>query len=245
MPENPQTKTLKRRKVSPTSKNAGTKPAPQAKLAGTDAAKSTSRTKPAKPGRRRLSPEARRAELMESAIAVFARRGLGEARHAEIAEVAGVAVATVFFYFPTREALVAAVLDDVGRFLLGMAERVHASNAPANAVLLDHIQTFADSVESAPAYARIWLDWSTAVRDEVWKRYLEFLDTMLAIVGGTLERGQREGTISATSAPEDQARLLVGSAHMLALMKIAGSPPEKLEHFFGAMIGAVIGRPRK
>jgi AcrR family transcriptional regulator len=72
--------------------------------------------RPPAPLRRRLSPGARRAELMACALAVFARRGLGEARHAEIAAEAGVSVATVFVYFPTREALVDAVLDEVDGF---------------------------------------------------------------------------------------------------------------------------------
>jgi AcrR family transcriptional regulator len=44
---------------------------------------------------------------------VFAEGGLGAARHAEIAERAGVAVSTVFVYFPTREDLVRDVLDAV------------------------------------------------------------------------------------------------------------------------------------
>lgn len=194
-----------------------------------------------KPVRQRLSNEARRAQLLGCALDVFARRGLGEARHSEIALEAGVAVATVFFYFPTREALVDAVLDEVDRFLIQMAATTHAGNAPADRVLLHHIRTFAASVETSPSHARIWLDWSTAVREQVWQRYLDFLERMLAIVRGTLERGQREGTIASTSDADDQARLLVGSAHMLALMKFAGSPADKLEHFFATLMEAVIG----
>ena len=53
--------------------------------------------------RKRLPPDERRAQLLAIAIDVFAERGLGAARHAEIAERAGVAVSTVFVYFPTRE----------------------------------------------------------------------------------------------------------------------------------------------
>jgi len=206
-------------------------------------ASSSARTRPRRALRRRLSPDARRAELMACALKVFARRGLGEARHAEIAAEAGVSVATVFFYYPTREALVDAVLDAVDRFLIDMAAGVHAGAGPAEVVLLNHIRAFAASVDSSPSHARIWLDWSTAVREQVWQRYLEFLDRMLAIVRRTLERGQREGAISQRSDPDDQARLLVGSAHMLALMKFAGSPPDKLEHFFATLMEAVIGRP--
>lgn len=192
--------------------------------------------------RRRLTPDARRAELLACALEVFARRGLGEARHAEIGAEAGVSVPTVFFYFPTREALVDAVLDEVDRFLIEMAREVHAGAGEADVLVLEHIRRFAASVDSSPAHARIWLDWSTAVREQVWQRYLDFLERMLAIVRATLERGQREGSISRRSDPDNQARLLVGSAHMLALMKFAGSEPDKLEHFFATLMEAVIGR---
>ena len=63
--------------------------------------------------RTRLSPDERNRQLMAHAIAVFARRGLGRAGHAEIAERAGVSVATVFNYFNTREDLVDAVLTEI------------------------------------------------------------------------------------------------------------------------------------
>jgi AcrR family transcriptional regulator len=55
--------------------------------------------------------------LLQHAIRVFARWGIGGARHAEIARKAKVAVPTVFFYFPTRKALVNSVLEEVARFL--------------------------------------------------------------------------------------------------------------------------------
>ena len=61
-----------------------------------------SRRRPRAP---RLAPEARRAQLLASAMRVFARRGIAAARHAELASEAGVAVSTTFAYFPTREEL--------------------------------------------------------------------------------------------------------------------------------------------
>jgi len=68
-----------------------------------------------------LDKSERRALLLRCAICVFARRGLGGARHAEIAREAKVSVPTVFFYFPTRDALVGAVLDEVARFFTEMS----------------------------------------------------------------------------------------------------------------------------
>ncbi|HYC55745.1 MAG TPA: TetR/AcrR family transcriptional regulator [Candidatus Binatia bacterium] len=180
---------------------------------------------------------------MECALRVFARRGLGEARHAEIAEEAGVAVPTVFFYFPTREALVDSVLQEVDRFLIDMALEVHASDKSADEVMLDHIIAFTNSVDSHPDHARVWLDWSTAIREVVWPRYLDFQDRIFEIITATLQRGQVQGDISRQFDAADQARLLVGSAHMLAQMKFAGQPREKLEQFFRTLVGAVLGHP--
>ncbi|HEY2487591.1 MAG TPA: helix-turn-helix domain-containing protein, partial [Candidatus Binataceae bacterium] len=64
---------------------------------------------------RALDQNERRTLLLRCALCVFARRGIGAARHAEIAREAKVSVPAVFFYFPTRQALVSAVLDEVAR----------------------------------------------------------------------------------------------------------------------------------
>src|SRR5690348_6718582 len=102
----------------------------------------------------RLAPTERREQLLTCALRIFARRGLGEARHAEIAKEAGVSVATTFFYFPTRTDLVTAVLDEVERFYCAMAECMHRQALPAPQIMLNHARTFADSVDSHPDYAR-------------------------------------------------------------------------------------------
>src|SRR5579885_3157999 len=80
---------------------------------------------------RPLEQPERKAVLLQTAIRVFARRGLGGARHTEIAREAGVSVPTVFFYFPTREALVHDVLTEVAGFYEDMTERIHSSDRPA------------------------------------------------------------------------------------------------------------------
>ena len=85
--------------------------------------------------RRRMPPDERRAQLLAIAIDVFAERGLGAARHAEIAERAGVAVSTVFVYFPTREKLVEDVLAELADFFLDLLERAHAQEKPCVEVL--------------------------------------------------------------------------------------------------------------
>jgi TetR/AcrR family hemagglutinin/protease transcriptional regulator len=190
---------------------------------------------------RRLDPTERRPQLLECAMRVFARRGLGGARHAEIAKEAEVSVATVFFYFPNREALVKAVLDEVARFFTEMTETVLAGRGSAPEAVLTLAKTFADSVDAHPDYARVWLDWSTAIREEIWPLFLEFQEHLVAVIANTIRRWRGErGTADAGEA-EDDARLVVGSAHMVAQMKFTRCAPEKVDHFLRTLVRSTIG----
>jgi TetR/AcrR family transcriptional regulator, hemagglutinin/protease regulatory protein len=194
-----------------------------------------------RPRARRLLPAERRAQLLTCALRVFARRGLGEARHAEIAKEAGVAVPTVFFYFPTRNELVSAVLDEVERFYIELAEQAHRRDLPAQQILLQHAVAFAESVDTHPDHARVWLDWSTAIRDEVWPRYIDFQGKLVRILEKTIRRGQRKGTFAADVDAEDAALLGFSAAHMVAQMKFLRRAPEKVERFMRAVVRSVLG----
>ena len=122
--------------------------------------------------RARLDPAERRARLLAHALRVFARRGLAGGRHAEIARDARVSVPTVFVYFPTREALVAAVLDEVERFYVEMVEATLRLDLPAPELLLALAHAFTASVDTEPERARLWLEWGAALREKSWTRYL-------------------------------------------------------------------------
>src|ERR1700719_611396 len=87
---------------------------------------------------KRLDPSLRRPQLLACAMRVFARRGLGGARHSEIAREAKVSVPTVFFYFPTRDALVREVLEEVARFFREMTERMLNFDRPAPEIVVEH-----------------------------------------------------------------------------------------------------------
>ena len=187
-------------------------------------------------------PRSRRATAatLACAIRVFARRGLGGAHHAEIAREARVSVPTVFFYFPTREALVRAVLDEVARFLTEMAVTIHSGAGDAAQIVLAHAQAFADSVDTHTDYARVWLDWSTAIREEIWPHYLEFQENIVAIIANTIRRWRVGRGITDDDA-EDDARLIVGSAHMIAQLKFTRCPPDKLDHFLRTLVRSTLG----
>lgn len=191
--------------------------------------------------RRRLPPQERRRQLLETALEVVARRGFGRAGHAEIAEAAGVAVSTVFLYFPTRDELLEAVLEEVGRFYVALAVRIHAQDKPCREILWEHRLAFHASLESHPHHARIALDWSTALREELWPRYMAFVDRLVANHVRTIERGIREGDVPGSVDPETSARLLIGSSQMTAQLRLMGSDPAQVDRIAALLIDGALG----
>jgi TetR/AcrR family hemagglutinin/protease transcriptional regulator len=190
--------------------------------------------------RRRLPPEQRRAQLLEIAIDVFADRGLGAARHAEIAERAGVAVSTVFAYFETREALVDAVLDKVADLFLQAAERIHGQDKGCVEILREVGDAFVDFLVTHRSHAIVWLEWGSAVREDVWPRYREFTERIVAITKKTLRRGQHEGCVDPDADIESLARLFASSSQSIARLQLSDVDPETVARFQETVLRAIV-----
>jgi AcrR family transcriptional regulator len=103
-------------------------------------------------GPRTQQREATRRQLVEAGLRVVADRGFAGATTAAIAEASGKAHGTVFVHFRTREALVAELVEEVGRAL---SQRLadSATEAPGVGELLDaHLAALA---EHEVLYARL------------------------------------------------------------------------------------------
>jgi TetR/AcrR family hemagglutinin/protease transcriptional regulator len=175
---------------------------------------------------------------------VFARRGLGAARHAEIARVARVSVPTVFVYFPTRKALVRAVLEEVARFFTEMAETVHSKSEPAPDLILRHLRAFADAVDTHPDHTRVLLEWSTALRDEVWPLFLRFQEKIIALIGRTIRRWRLETASDRDPEAEDDARMIAATGYVLVQMKVAKLPNARIERFLHTLVRDTLGEAK-
>ena len=182
----------------------------------------------------------RRSQLLECAIQVFARRGIGAARHAEIAAEAGVAVPTVFSYFPTRANLVESVVREVDRFLIDMIETVVARESSAASTMLGIVRAFADRGDSHPDFITVWLDWSTSIRSEVWPLYRDFQERVVESFARVVQKGQESGELSSELDPEAAAHLVVGSGNMIAQMKLTGRDPERVQRFLETVINGAL-----
>lgn len=190
--------------------------------------------------RKRMNPDDRRAQLLAHGVRVFAQLGIGRASHAEVARAAGVSVATVFNYFPSRENLVDQMLSQVAEFLSDMTEMAELSTLAAPDALYKLMVTFADAANSEPDMIKVWLEWSTSIRDDTWPKYLEFQERIIGRLRQLIINGQRAGTVGADVDPEDAARMAVGDAHMVALMQFAHRASSDMDRFLRHMIESVL-----
>jgi TetR/AcrR family hemagglutinin/protease transcriptional regulator len=182
--------------------------------------------------------------LLRCALRVFARRGIGAARHAEIAREAKVSVPTVFYYFPTREKLVSAVLEEVARFFGEMTEHIHDKHRAAPEIILEHTRAFADAVATHPDHTRVLLEWSTALRGEVWPLYLRFQEKIIATIARTIRRWRMETGSSRDLDAEDDARVIAATGYVLVQMKMANLPGSRIERFVQTLVRDTLGEAK-
>lgn len=188
-----------------------------------------------------MDRESRERQLLDCAIRAFADRGNARAGHADVARLAKVSVATVFEYFPTRTDLLDAVLAETDSFL--QAVMAHGRGKP-NAIeaVMDIFHAFEACVDERPHHMRVWLDWSTSIREEVWPRYVAVQEGIINAFETMITEGRARGEIAPRVIPEDAARIVVGQAHMVVLMRFAGVERERVVLFVDHMIQTTLPR---
>lgn len=187
---------------------------------------------PAAGPRARLEPEERRRQLVSVAAKLLANGGLDALQFTDLAAAAGVTRPVVYKFFPTREALVEAILSD---FEAELASRFHAAARNASArsfaegtrVFIDAI---CDAIEAKgpgawellgghgpdaeaarlgrAAQARLMRPWRTSIAAATGasKREVETVTAMLVAAGrAVLERWYR-GELSRAEAARDGTR---------------------------------------
>lgn len=186
--------------------------------------------------RTRLSPEDRRKQLLEAAIDLFAEKGFGEAKHADIARRVGVSTAATFVYFPTREALLDAVTDEIARFFLAFFDDmpVKKNDAPTALRLLAGLSLAV--VDSNLNYVQVRAGWAARFDPDMRRKYRSFEDKVLSKISEILWAS--EDNISREN--RDDARILLSASEALSVMKIDCEPEEKLARFTDHTIDVVL-----
>ena len=183
-----------------------------------------------------MAPERRRDQLIECAVRVFARNGIGNAGHALVAEEAGVSTPTVFLYMPNRQALIDAVLNEIERYLVELIEIAEARGATASSKFVEITQAFAEATDTHRDHIQVFLNWGSVVHEETWPQYMAFQDRVIArfesIIDNAIARGELSEDVSSISG----SHLIMGSANMIAQMKFRGRSEQEIDSFLTALV---------
>lgn len=166
--------------------------------------------------RERLSPEQRREQLIGAAVTAYSQQGVERAGHGDIAKLTSASTATVFNYFPTREALTEAVLDHVTAQLLD-AISLTDDTMPRSAaeVLAALLLRFNALIEDEPDIIKVMLNWSVSFSATVRPQYLVFQDNMLDLLQAAIG-----GPLTGAEGERAEARLIHAAAISYATMKL-------------------------
>jgi TetR/AcrR family hemagglutinin/protease transcriptional regulator len=190
--------------------------------------------------RTRMSPDQRRAQLLRCAIAAFAEYGVARATHGHVAERAAVSVSAVHSYFRTRDDLVAATLNEVESRLMDIIVNIDVQNSTVQETLSLMVRGFDKAAQEDPELIKVWLDWSTGFRADVWPGYLRMQERLHGAVRKALSRGKRDGVLSPQLNTAAAARLFVGGGHTIALARFAGATRREITILIDHLIKSIM-----
>jgi TetR/AcrR family transcriptional regulator len=198
----------------------------------------------------RLPPAERRASILEAALRLFARRGYAASTTRDLAAAAGVTEPVLYRHFPSKAALFAALLREVGDRVVARLERIVAGEAGAEGRLRALAEGLPRLVSELDAEVRVLTGAAAthpdpAARDAVRSAY--------ARVAAFLARSLREAGLRPGVDPTAAGHLLlevgVGASILdpldLPSARGRGGGPARLALLVRALAPAGSGRRRR
>lgn len=169
--------------------------------------------------RRRLSAEERREEIIAAATGIFSRGGYTGSNLREIAATAGISLTGLLHHFPTKEALLLAVLEAQDR------ERSRANTRPLDeASLGDEIAAIVRARLADPNLLRLWamvdaeaIDPDHPAHEHTVERYRLLTDALAATLRTRVDAGQLDPHLDLTLAASVLLAFLHGLYTLAAL----------------------------
>jgi TetR/AcrR family transcriptional regulator, transcriptional repressor of aconitase len=185
----------------------------------------------------------RRRQIMDAAIACFAREGFHRATMADIVAETGLSAGAIYRYFPAKEDIVAAIAAEhharEAAVLTGAEEATEAGDVLRDLARVS-LGRLSDAAEQRWRRVTVQL-WGEALRDErVMGIVRSGLDEPLEIIAALLRRAQQDGSVPPGIDPDSAARVCAAIFQGLVLQQ-AWDPGLDIDGYIDAVI-ALIGR---
>jgi TetR/AcrR family transcriptional regulator len=199
--------------------------------------------------RTRLTSARRREQILDSAVAVFGRKGFAGTTTRELAREAGVSEAMIFRFFPHKAALYRAIID---RFIVSSGDPFprDAARGDDEAVLAGLAENLIRAIEEDPCFLRLLLH-SALEQHDLSRLFLEARILKVTRALARYLRGRmREGALR-QGPPLVAARSFLAMPIHYALMNtLYGSampgrmPPSSAAHLFATLFLKGLGSVR-
>jgi AcrR family transcriptional regulator len=140
--------------------------------------------------------EERQKQILEAAIAEFARHGFHETRMEDIARASGLSKGAVYLYYKSKDAIIAALLRTLFAWELRGARAIVDGEGSATERLLAITRMFADELDRMEVAMPIILEFyavafrQASVREHLGQMYEEFRVPLATLVKQGIERGE-------------------------------------------------------
>ena len=176
--------------------------------------------------------EARRSQIKQRALEVFAARGYHDTSVSELVAAAGVARGTFYLYFDSKDAIFLELLDDLILHLRTNIVGVDTSLTapPIEEQLRSTVVRILETVVTNRPLTRIIFREAVGLHEEVDARLRHFDNNLHDYVTKSLELGMQSGLVSCLD-PSVSAACVVGSLRELVTRLVVASDAEvDLDH---------------
>jgi AcrR family transcriptional regulator len=173
---------------------------------------------------RSVAQEAKRRQLLDAAVRVFARKGFHTSRVGDVAEEAGVSHGLLYHYFESKDELLHAIFTETWRELLESLAAVEASDAPAQEQLRQVAAILLRSWRRQPDVVRVIVQ-EIGRSSELGTRSDE-LRAVEAAIERIIRRGQAAGELRAGVDPRLAATIFYGGIDEFLTSWVFGLVPD-------------------
>lgn len=176
---------------------------------------------------RKVNPEqqeAKRRHILDAAISCFGKKGFHNTSTNEICAAAGMSAGNLFHYFPSKQALIAAIVADDCAQMSAMFAQIKADNTSELAALEAlAMHTFEWHCNPINARLAIEIAAEASANPEIGKVFHESTIRYRADIADLIRRGQKNWEISDDIIPEQAAVWLLAMADGIAVQLL--NPP--------------------
>jgi TetR/AcrR family fatty acid metabolism transcriptional regulator len=153
----------------------------------------------------------RRRQILDAAVAVFARQGFNQCRVSDIADEAGVAYGLVYHYFRSKDEVLDTLFLERWNVMLDVIRELDGRDVAPREKLYAITSFIVDSYRHDPELMKVIVVEVTRAANSFGRTHLEKIREAYALIAGIVQRAQEQGRFKDTVTPQFAAMAFYGA----------------------------------